>query len=257
MGTDNAHPSALVLNAQGQSRVVLVCEHASNRIPDRYAGLDLSSAARSSHAAWDLGAQAVAERLSELLDAPLVLSTVSRLVYDCNRPPSSPDAMRAQSEQFVIPGNENLTDADKTERVETVYEPFKNLLAHTLQAHSVPPILVTIHSFTRVYDGHPREVDVGFIHDQDSTLAAAMLRHSIAYPDRKFALNEPYSKADGVAHSLEIHGTLNGLINVMVEIANDIIETSEQQGKIAEMLAILLTASLADMDQDIASKGTA
>lgn len=253
---DDTQPSGIVINPQGGSRMVLVCEHASNRIPNRYSDLGLSEAAKLSHAAWDLGAQAVAERLSESMDATLVLCTVSRLVYDCNRPASSPDAMRARSEQFVIPGNETLTYEDRMERVETVYEPFNKCLSETLLTPSAPPIMVTIHSFTRVYDGQVRDVDVGFIHDQDTDLAIAMMRHSTAYPDSKFALNEPYSKADGVAHTLELHGTSNGLTNVMVEICNDLIETPEQQDRIAQKLAILLTASLADLHEDMSSTGT-
>jgi predicted N-formylglutamate amidohydrolase len=247
---------AHVINGQGNSRLLLICEHASNHIPARYAGLGMTDAAKISHAAWDPGAQAISERLSTLLDAPLVVNTVSRLVYDCNRPPSSPCAMRAVSEQIVIPGNESLSDADKAERVETVYTPFTQTVSDTIKAFPSAPVLVTVHSFTRVYNGKKRDVDIGIIHDRDTRLAKAMLTRLDPQQGLNTALNKPYSKADGVSHTLELHGTENGLMNVMIEVCNDLIETPEQQDGIARMLADALTLSLADLGQDVFSKGS-
>lgn len=253
---DRPEPPALVINTQGSSRILLVCEHASNHISARYADLGLSDAAKTSHAAWDPGAQAVSERLSTLLDATLVLSTVSRLVYDCNRPPSSPGAMRAVSEQINIPGNEALSAADRAERIATVYDPFTKTVTDTIKSYDAAPILVTIHSFTRMFNGHIRDVDVGIIHDTAPQLAATMVDLSGTRLGLRYALNKPYSKADEVAHTLELHGTNNGLINVMIEVCNDLIETPEQQDAIAGMLADLLKASLAAMNEDISPKGT-
>jgi predicted N-formylglutamate amidohydrolase len=257
LGIDKPESSALVINGEGQSRVLLVCEHASNHIPERYAGLGMTDAAKVSHAAWDPGAQAVAERLSGLLDAPLVVSTVSRLVYDCNRPPTSPGAIRAVSEQIIVPGNEALTTQEQIERVETVYEPFKQTVSDTIKSFKATPILVTIHSFTRTYNGHVRDVDVGIIHDVHAKLATTMVDLSGARLGLNYALNMPYSKADEVAHTLELHGTNNGLINVMIEICNDLIETPKQQDEISQMLAELLSESLAKMNEGISTKGQA
>ena len=77
--------AVLVSNARGRSPFVIVCDHASNRIPEKYGDLGLSGTERLSHIAWDPGALAVSHQLSDLLDAPLVQSTVSRIVIDCNR----------------------------------------------------------------------------------------------------------------------------------------------------------------------------
>lgn len=247
---------ALVINGQGRSKVMLVCEHASNHIPARYAGLGMTDAAKISHAAWDPGAQAISERLSALLNATLVISTVSRLVYDCNRPPTSTGAIRAVSEQIIVPGNASLTTIEQIERVETVYQPFTQVVSDTIASYETAPILVTIHSFTRTYNDQKRDVDIGIIHDADDRLATTMVEMSDADLGLEFALNEPYSIVDEVTHTLELHGTKNGLINVMVEVCNDRIETAEQQDVISRMLANLLTASLAELKQDISVKGS-
>lgn len=243
--------SAAVINPNGRSRILLVCEHASNHIPDRYDGLGLTDAAKISHAAWDPGAQAVTERMSEILDASAVLGTVSRLVYDCNRPPTSPEAIRAISEQIIVPGNASLEAAAQIERVETVYDPFTQLLDRTIKLLGITPILVTIHSFTRTYNGNPRDTDIGIIHDEDARLAKTMIGLSNGGTGLKFDLNKPYSRDDEVTHTLHLHGTKNGLVNVMIEVCNDLIETPAQQDKMAQMLANLLTASLNDMNEDI------
>uniref|UniRef100_A0AAN0NKQ8 N-formylglutamate amidohydrolase n=1 Tax=Yoonia rhodophyticola TaxID=3137370 RepID=A0AAN0NKQ8_9RHOB len=74
----------------GGSPVVLICEHASNFIPAELKDLGLSADAKRSHVAWDPGALGVAQAMSDGLDATLVASRVSRLVYDCNRPQTPP-----------------------------------------------------------------------------------------------------------------------------------------------------------------------
>lgn len=251
--TSNTAPdaSAHVINRNGPARVVLVCEHASNHIPDRYAGLGLTQAAMVSHAAWDPGAQAVTERMSEILDARAVLGTVSRLVYDCNRPPTSPGAIRAVSEQIIVPGNAALEVAAQIERVETVYQPFTKTLDSTIKSMKSPPVLVTIHSFVRTYNGETRDADIGIIHDEDARLAETMIGLSNGDKGLKFALNQPYSRDDEVTHTLELHGTKNGLVNVMIEVCNDLIETPAEQDKIAQVLVDLLTVSLNEMNEDV------
>ncbi|NND18222.1 MAG: N-formylglutamate amidohydrolase, partial [Silicimonas sp.] len=80
-------PAAEVVNPGGCAPICLVCEHASPAIPSSLGLLGLADEDRYSHAVWDPGAGDLARSLSERLDAPLVLGRVSRLVYDCNRPP--------------------------------------------------------------------------------------------------------------------------------------------------------------------------
>ena len=77
-----------------------------------------------SHAAWDPGARELSLRLAEALQAPAVASRVSRLVYDCNRPPEAPGAIPEQSERIIVPGNVDLDREARVARIRMVYEPF-------------------------------------------------------------------------------------------------------------------------------------
>ncbi len=241
----NEAPSAEVLNQAGGSPVLLVCEHASNRIPPRYANLGLTGEASGSHAAWDPGALLLAKQMSDFLDARLVAGTVSRLVYDCNRPPDSPAAILGQSERIEIPGNIGLTDSQRRERVERTYEPFRRAVAAEIQRRSAArTALVTVHSFTPVYLGERRDVEIGILHDTDSRLADVMLDMAEREGAFKTSRNQPYGPQDGVTHTLKLHGIENGLPNVMLEVANNLIETHDQHRNMARLLSRWLTEAL-------------
>ena len=243
--TPSEQPVAEVINPEGRSRVVLVCEHASAAIPESLDGLGLRAEHRLSHAAWDIGARAVAVRLSEMLDAPLVASRVSRLVYDCNRPPEAKDAIPAKSELIEAPANSNLSESDRQARVRDVYEPFRALLAETIAARrSTDPVLVTIHSFTPVYHGTFREVELGILHDADDRLAHAIHAAAPSFTKLKTELNQPYGPADGVTHTLKEHALPAGLPNVMIEVRNDFVGDATGANRIAEELHGMIESGL-------------
>lgn len=237
-------PAAEVVNPKGSAPVCLVCEHASAAIPSSLGALGLADRDRFSHAVWDIGAEALARQLSARLDAPLVLARVSRLVYDCNRPPEREDAMPSRTETIDIPGNRDLSPAARALRTREIYEVFHATLGETLEAFPKPPALVTIHSFTPTWFGKPRATELGILHDDDPTLALAML--PAADSALKTELNQPYSAADGVTHTLTKHGTARGLRNVMIEVRNDLLSNDEQVARIASILERMLTFALED-----------
>ncbi|MGB7240953.1 MAG: N-formylglutamate amidohydrolase [Sulfitobacter sp.] len=235
--------SVAVTNAQAQSSVVLVCEHASHFIPDEYDGLGLSQDALISHIAWDPGALTVSQHLCAALDAKLVAGCVSRLIYDCNRPPDAANAMPQQSELTIVPGNADLSDDERAHRIARIYTPFRDKLAETLN-DTARPVIVTIHSFTPVYKGQMRHVDIGILHDTDTALADQMLAEADAFTDLRVLRNAPYGPEDGVTHTLREHGVKFGRRNVMIEVRNDLIANCDQQNDIAAMLARWLASAV-------------
>ena len=235
-----------VLNREGRGAVVVVCEHASAFVPPALKNLGLDEADRDSHAAWDPGAFGVAQNMAQRLGAVLVAGAVSRLVYDCNRPPDAPDAMPARSERIVVPGNATLDDAARKARTETYYAPFRAALAAEVGRRKAP-VLVTVHSFTPVYYGKRRLLDIGLLHDSDSRLTDAMLENAAAHTDLKVERNAPYGPQDGVTHTLKEHAIPAGLPNVMIEIRNDLIATEEDQTAMAELLSRWVSAGIAQV----------
>lgn len=236
-----------VTNPSGTSPVVLVCEHASKAIPEMFDGLGLDPVTAESHAAWDIGAHDLAQGLSERLDAPLVAGCVSRLVYDCNRPPDAHDAIPAKSELFDIPGNAGLDDLARAQRAAQIHRPFHDAVGKILADHAEPRVLVTVHSFTPVFFGRPRSVQLGFLHGTDARLAQAMLAQS---GDTGWicALNAPYGPQDGVLHTLDLHATPQGILNVMIEVRNDLISDPAGVSRAVNTLSSLLDRALAQFD---------
>lgn len=237
----------VVVNGDGASPFLLVCEHAGRIIPESLDNLGLSASDRVAHIAWDIGAEAVSRALSRHLDAPLVLQRYSRLVYDCNRPPEAPDAMPAVSELTPIPGNAALTPEERQERTRAIYRPFHAEITRLLEARlarGLRPALVTIHSFTPVYKGIRRALELGILHDADSRLADAMLVADSGPLTRR---NEPYGPQDGVTHTLKVHALPRGLPNVMIEIRNDLIGDERGQADWAGRLVLILKTALASL----------
>ncbi|WP_137128761.1 N-formylglutamate amidohydrolase [Rhizobium sp. FY34] len=242
----------VVDNRHGNGAVLLVCEHASRQLPQSLGTMGLSEEALSSHIAWDPGALAVSRLMAESLDAVLISQRFSRLVYDCNRPPESPGAIRDVSEVFRIPGNENLTDAEKLLRAKAIYHPFQGYIGQEIAARQAlgrQTVLVTVHSFTPVYFGEKRAVEIGILHDEDSRLADAMLEAASENTAFLVERNAPYGPADGVTHTLVLHALPAGLLNVMIEVRNDLIDTEAGQRVVAGFLTGLLGESLSNIQR--------
>ena len=241
---DAPMPAPVHVTAGAGARALVVCEHASNYMPAAYNDLGLAGAARASHVAWDPGALPVARGIAAALGAPLVAGGYSRLIYDCNRPPEARDAIPARSEVFDIPGNAALDDTARAARVADCYAPFQRALSAEV-ARIGAPALITVHSFTPVYAGKPRAVDIGILHDTDTRLADMMLAHAAQHTALRVARNAPYGPQDGVTHTLRLHALPHGALNVMLEVRNDLIADEAAQAEMAQMLARWLRASLA------------
>ena len=225
-----------VFNSEGQAPILLVCEHATNFIPARFKDLGLTPAQLQSHIAWDPGAIETAEAMAEILDAPLISATISRLIYDCNRPPDSATAMPLTSENQIIPGNVDLSETSKQQRVTNYYRPFEVALSERVVLMGMP-LMITVHSFTPVFLGEQRQVEIGVLHDEDSRFADAFLQQTLTDSRFNIQRNQPYAPTDGVTHTLTHHALPHGLTNVMLEIRNDLIASPLQQQDMAAYLA--------------------
>ncbi|WP_375174661.1 N-formylglutamate amidohydrolase [Pseudooceanicola sp.] len=244
----DSHPPFQITRPEGRGLVVFACEHASKAIPAEFDDLGLTGAALSSHVAWDIGAMDLALALSEIFDAPLVAGGVSRLVYDLNRPLEAASAIPETSEIFDIPGNTSLSASARQARFDSYHQPYHTALSDVLEARADAEIaLVTIHSFTPVFHGKTREVEIGFLHDDGAEFAKAALAAEEDAGRFRAALNEPYSAQDGVTYTLRKHGEARGLPTLMIEVRNDLIDTPEAAREMAVHLSGTLQKALQAM----------
>src|SRR5262245_5974484 len=112
------------VNGSPASGLVLICDHAENRIPSRYGTLGLKPESLKRHIAWDPGARAVTLSLARRLGAPAVLSRFSRLLIDPNRARDDPTLVMRLSDRAVVPGNLGIDSAERAERIARFYAPY-------------------------------------------------------------------------------------------------------------------------------------
>jgi len=223
--------AAKVTNRRGASPFVIVCDHASNFVPEEYGTLGLDRAELTRHIAWDPGALPVARRMADMLDATLVESCISRLIIDCNRPLDAADLIWEVSETTEVPGNRGLGADERARRVALAHRPYHDLIDAVVAERSKAgraTALIAVHSFTPVYKSVPRPWQIGIIHDDDARLAAPIIA-ALKKTDAIVGVNEPYSPADRVYYTLERHARSRGLPCVMIEIRND--EIAEEKGQ--------------------------
>jgi predicted N-formylglutamate amidohydrolase len=235
-------PAVEVLNEDGRSDIVLICEHASNHIPVEYQKLGLPDGELDRHIAWDIGAEAVARGLSARLDAPCFLGTYSRLLIDLNRPLPSPTSIPVRSESTDIPGNLNLSDEDRQRRVDTIFIPFHDRISRHLDARTRKnrkTRIVAIHSFTPIFFGKPRPWHAGILFDTSRDFGQQIIDRLSEDATLVIGANQPYVIDRMEDYAIPVHGEDRANSAILIEIRQDLLGT---QAGIAEWTDRLSTA---------------
>ncbi|BBK32561.1 putative N-formylglutamate amidohydrolase [Stella humosa] len=220
-------PPAVTVDApDGASPFLLTCDHASRRVPRRLDDLGLPASELGRHIGWDIGALVVAREVSRLLDATLFAAGYSRLVIDLNRPEAAPDRMPTTSDGTTVPGNETLTDADRAERVATLFDPYHGAIAAALdrrQAVYRPTFLACIHSFTPRMRGFDRPWHIGACHGPNPEMALLLAAALRLEQGLVVGVNDPYSCSRASDYGVPVHGDDRGIPSVLIEIRQDLI----------------------------------
>lgn len=244
--SDGAHEPVVVENPDGVGPAVIVCDHASNRIPDDCRQFGFAEDALQTHIAWDPGALAAARLLSADLDAPLIWPDVSRLVIDCNRAADVASLIVTESEGRPVAANVGLSASERARRLDTIHGAYHAVIEACLaqrRALHLPTMLIAIHSYTPVFLGKARPWQVGIVFDDDRRLADHLISGLEADPELTVGINEPYSPADNVYYTVARHARPRDLPAAMIEIRNDEIGDEAGQRDWADRLAKILLAA--------------
>lgn len=238
---ENDEPPAFeIVNVSGASKLVLVCDHASKRVPRCLDNLGLTPEQLDDHIGWDPGAADVARLLAKKLDAPLILSSYSRLVIDCNRPLQSSQSISVQSAGVLIPRNQNMSDEDRAWRVNNLFTPYHNAINQLLADRKKrSTIFLSIHSFTPSLNGQHRPWHIGISFWRDHSLAKSLINALKKDKDIVVGDNEPYAIDAEFDYAIPVHGEGRGLPSAMIEIRQDGIRTA---AGIADWAARIATA---------------
>ena len=228
--------------------LLLLCDHASNALPPEYGSLGLAADQFERHIAYDIGAAEVTRALAARFNAPAALSCFSRLLIDPNRGADDPTLVMKLSDGAIVPGNLSADAAEVERRTRLFWRPYREAaaqLADAMGATGRPPAIVSIHSFTPVWKGHPRPWEIGLLWDADPRLAQSLMSAFEAMLQSPVGDNEPYDGAL-VGDTLYDVGTGRGLANVIIEVRQDLIASPEGADRWAGLIADALAPVLAD-----------
>lgn len=141
--------------------LVITCEHGGKRIPASYRELFHGhQPLLDSHRGFDPGALTMARALSGAFAAPLLVSTVSRLLVDLNRSVGHP--------RLHFEAIRKAPAAVRQEILRRYYAPYRaraeGLVMQAI-ARDGRVIHLSSHSFTPELDGKVRNADIGLLYD--------------------------------------------------------------------------------------------
>lgn len=241
------HPAAweLVGEVRAAAPYVLTCDHASNLVPDELGVSESDRALLAEHWGWDIGAADLTRALSEILGCPGVLSGFSRLVVDPNRRPGDPGYVVREIDGVPLSFNRDLSEEEIERRTRRYVEPYHDAVDDLVrrQLSAGPAQLLAIHSFTPLYLGRARPMEIGVLFD-DHDEEAWRLESALGAEGFEVALNAPYSGKgpDGLIHSARRHGLAHGIVYLELEVRQDRIDTPDQARSVAERIARAVAA---------------
>ena len=140
---------------------LITCEHAVRDVPAGYRHLfDGNRAVVESHRGWDAGAWEVAQRLAMLLGAPLLVSSVTRLLVDLNRRESNPEIFSEFTRDLAEEERQGLLERYHRRYRRNAWDMVE---VARLRDHRV--LHLSVHSFTPHFEGEKRDGDIGVLFD--------------------------------------------------------------------------------------------
>lgn len=231
----------------GTSKLLFLCDHASNRVTPDYDGLGLLAPLFETHIAYDIGAAFVTQALAQAYGAAALMGTQSRLLIDLNRGADDPTLVMKLSDGSIVPGNRNADAAEVARRLARFHAPYHAAIRDQISRIGSGAILVSIHSFTPAWKGVKRPWEMGVLYGRDARLARPLMKH-LALAGFSVGDNEPYTGAlEG--DTLDTHGTKTGHANVLIEIRQDFLSDRQKADAFAGRLKPILDAALADMER--------
>jgi predicted N-formylglutamate amidohydrolase len=234
-----------VIQGNRDSGMVLLGDHAMNRLPSAYGTLGLDGSAFQRHIAYDIGIEGLTRALAQRLGVPAVLSCFSRLLIDPNRGEDDPTLIMKISDGAIIPGNHPMTTEEWQHRLETYHRPYHRAVEEELKAVAAAsgkaPLVLSLHSYTPAWKGTPRPWHAAVLWDTDDRAVLPLLDLLRQPGDILVGDNEPY---DGAlkGDTMYRHCMEKGLAHALLEVRQDLIGDEDGIKAWADRLAPIFAA---------------
>lgn len=223
--------------------LVLSCEHASSRVPSPLQTTASDREILETHWGYDIGAREVTLGLAKHTSSAAVLARFSRLICDPNRHHHRDDLILSEVEGEPLSFNRHIDEAEVARRIEAYHEPFHQAI-HRVLAERVrepePTLLLSVHSFTPLWERRLRTMDIGILFDRHEETALA-LRAALEAEGFFVELNAPYSAmGTGLMYSAERHGRGHQVTHLELELNQALICTPERQRRVSHRVGSAL-----------------
>lgn len=245
--TVHDQPAFEIISPDAKSNVILVADHASNRIPAKLNSLGLPANDLNRHIAIDIGSRWITDYLTSRFNALAVCAGYSRLVIDLNRQPEAVTSIPEVSDGTHVPGNQNLSGPARQQRIDEIFWPYHTAIDAAIaavEARGQTPILISLHSFTPEINGQQRPWDIGFLFDEDARLSRHMITAMGQNGDLLVGENQPYSGKDPQGFTVSHHAERPHRPSIIVEFRQDLVATKRTAEAWAERFAGAVEESL-------------
>jgi len=232
-------PAFRALGRDRRSTVLLTCEHASAALPRGLRAGGRDREILRTHRGYDIGAWEIAGTLARWLGATAIGGRYSRLVADLNRAPGDPSLVLEAVDGRPVGFNARLGRSDIGTRVRRFHAPYHAEIDRQVARRlwgGLSPLLLSVHSFTPVLHGRPRNFDLGVLYgdhrDLARGLAARLSRAGFAV-----ALNRPYSGRRGLIYAAARHGANYFIPYLELEVNQRLLRTPATARRIASRIA--------------------
>lgn len=177
--------------------ILLSCEHGGYDIPPAYQHLfERQEDVLKTHRGWDPATLELSRYWAEKLSLPLVYSTISRLLIEMNRSSWSEELFSAYSRKLPV--------SEKEQLIREYYLPYRTAIRQHIDSYLQRQrvcLHFSVHSFTPVWEGSERKVDIGLLFDPErkrERSLCALIQHQLeaSLPGLKICYNEPYLGTD-------------------------------------------------------------
>lgn len=247
--TDADDAAFEAIDGDASKGLVLLADHATNRLPQRYGRLGLLPGAFERHIAYDIGIEGLTRGLAKRLGVPAVMSRFSRLLIDPNRGEDDPTLVMKISDGAIVPGNHPITEEEWNHRLDTFHRPYHGAVAEMIgrvaAAGGRAPLVISLHSFTPAWKGQPRPWEITVLWDNDHRAVRPLLDALAALEGVTVGDNEPY---DGALRgdTMFRHCMTSGIPHALIEVRQDEIGDDAGIERWADRLAPILDRLNAD-----------
>lgn len=224
----------------GAGPFFITCEHASNRVPAPLRTTAMDRAWLETHWGYDIGARTLARELIRATGSYGVMARFSRLVVDANRHPEHPDLIRRSTEGHTLGFNSAVDADERARRVRLYHEPYHAAVDQGLRARlqqaSGDVLLLSVHTFTPVWNNRVRPMDVGVLFAPHEAVARR-LEDELRREGFETALNKPYSGREGLIYAAARHGDGHQIVFLELEVNQSLTCTPARARRTARRIA--------------------